>query len=283
MAHRFEQFRIDSTDGIRHYRIRVALPETPLPEQGFPAIYLLDGNAALMETDAALLAKLAHAKQPMALVYVGYDNDLRIDADARAFDYTPRRPGGDEAQVDAIGNRRNGGADAFLDLLETDIFPKAESLAKLDPRRRTLWGHSYGGLFVLHARFTRPRLFAGYVAVDPSLWWADGQLLKEEAAFEQASPEPSPTLTIMVGEGGGRDAAPSSNPPTPPARDAQAVAAMRKARAGAPADAAAKMVERLDRHGTAVRYRTLPGQSHGETLGGSLRLLLGELAEGRAP
>lgn len=269
---RFDEFRADSADGRRHYRVRLALPERPAPAAGFAAVYLLDGNAALMEIDAALLGELAKAAQPPVLVFVEYDNDLRIDADARAYDYTPRRPGGEEAQRDALGGRRNGGADAFLDLFEKTILPKAESIARLDPHRRTLWGHSYGGVFVLHALFARSRLFSGYAAADPSLWWGDGQLLKEEAKVPSWH-EPAPHLWLWVGEGGERA------PAAPPGRDHAAVEAMRRARAGVPPDAAARLAERLRRHGLDVRFETLAGQSHGQTLGSSLRRLLRALAQ----
>lgn len=277
---RFEQFRADSSDGQRRYRIRLALPDAPAPPAGFPAVYLLDGNAALMETDAALLGMLKQAAQPIALVFVGYDNDLRIDADARAYDYTPRRPGGDEAQRDALGGRRNGGADAFLDLLESTIVPKAESMARLDPERRTLWGHSYGGVFVLHALFARPRTFSAYAAADPSLWWGDGQLLKEEAGVGSWS-SPPPRLWLWVGAGGERTPAPP--PSSSPQRDPAAVEAMRRARGNVPPDATLRMAERLRKRGLDVRFETLAGQSHGQTLGSSLHHLLRALAQAPAP
>lgn len=273
---RFDEFRADSADGRRHYRVRLALPDRPPPPAGFAAVYLLDGNAALMETDAALLGELAKAAQPPVLVFVGYDNDLRIDADARAFDYTPRRPGGEDAQRDALGGRRNGGADAFLDLLERTIVPKAESIARLDPRRRTLWGHSYGGVFVLHTLFTQPGSFSGYAAADPSLWWGDGQLLKE-ATRVSSWPKPPPRLWLWVGEGGERTAA-----SPPPGRDPASVEAMRRARAGVPPDAAPRMAGRLRSQGLDVRFETLAGQSHGQTLGTSLHRLLHALAQSPA-
>ena len=269
---RFDEFRVPSADGERRYRVRLALPDRPAPPAGFASVYLLDGNAALMETDAALLGELAGSAQPPALVFVGYDNDLRIDADARAYDYTPRRPGDAAAQRDALGGRRNGGADAFLDLLERTLVPKVESIARLDPRRRTLWGHSYGGVFVLHTLFERHGVFSGYAAADPSLWWGEGQLLNEEAAVS-TWPQPAPRLWLWVGEGGEKPTASA-----PPGRDPASVEAMRRARASVPPDAAARMAERLARQGLDVRFETLAGQSHGQTLGTSLHRLLRSLA-----
>ncbi|GAA5068997.1 alpha/beta hydrolase [Lysobacter panacisoli] len=270
-GYRFEQLRIDSTDGQRHYRVRVAVPTRDAPGQGFPVAYLLDGNAALMEVDAALLARLADAPRPPVIAFIGYDNDLRIDPDNRAFDYTPRRPGGDDAQRDPIGERRNGGADAFLGLIQQTIAPRVEAMAKVDPHARALWGHSYGGVFVLHALFTRPDAFDVYAAADPSLWWGSGYLLKEEASMKAGA---RPNVRLWVGEGAQAD---DARRPLP-GRDPAAVQAMREARASVPPDATAQLAQRLRERGLPVALTTLPGMSHGQTLGASLPLLLEEIA-----
>lgn len=275
---RFEQFRLDSADGQRRYRIRVASPQSAAPAQGFASAWLLDGNAALMETSVELLSELAQTHRPPVIVYIGYDNDLRIDADARAFDYTPRRPGGDEAQQDFAPGRRNGGADAFLDLIERDVAPKVSTLAKLDPSQRTLWGHSYGGVFVLHALFTRPWMFSMYAAADPSLWWGGGHLLHAEASAV-ALPAPPPRVRLWVGQSVDRradDGHRTDIAVPPPGRNPALIDAIRKARTSVPPDAAAQMSERLRERGMDVEFEILPGFSHGQTLGESLhRLLIG--------
>ena len=216
-GYRFERFVLDSNDGQRHYRIQVAVPDVPAPAGGFPVAYLLDGNAALVETGAAQLEALSKSPRPPLVAFIGYDNDLRIDADSRAYDYTPRRDGGEAAQLDVIPGRRNGGADAFLDLLQQQVVPRVEAMAPVDGGRRALWGHSYGGVLVLHALFTRPDAFSTFAAADPSLWWGRGRLLEEEQAAAPW-PAPAPTLLLWVGEG-----APDRHPP-PPGRNPAALA-----------------------------------------------------------
>lgn len=52
-----------------------------------------------------------------------------------------------------------------------------------------LAGHSFGGLFALHALVTRPTAFARYAAASPSLWWGQGVLLREVDRFV-ATPSP---------------------------------------------------------------------------------------------
>ena len=261
-GYRFERFVLDSNDGQRHYRIQVAVPDVPAPAGGFPVAYLLDGNAALMETGAAQLEALSKSARPPLVAFIGYDNDLRIDADSRAYDYTPRRAGGEAAQPDVIPGRRNGGADAFLDLLQQQIVPRVEAMAPVDGGRRALWGHSYGGVLVLHALFTRPDAFSTYTAADPSLWWGQGWLLEEERSAA-ALPSPAPRLLWWLGEG-----APERHPP-PPGRDPAAVAAMAQARRSVPPDAAARMAERLRQRGLAVTFTPLPGLGHGRDAAGA--------------
>jgi predicted alpha/beta superfamily hydrolase len=49
-----------------------------------------------------------------------------------------------------------------------------------------IFGHSLGGLAVLHALFTRPAVYAAFLAIDPSIWWNDRVLLQAEAGFTRA-------------------------------------------------------------------------------------------------
>lgn len=270
-GYRFATLRLSSADGERHYRLRVALPTGPAPAGGHPVAWLLDGNAALMDVGAATLSELARRPAAPVIVFVAHDNDLRIDGAARAFDYTPRRPGGDEAQRDPLGSRRNGGADAFLDLITTQAMPQVAALAPVDPARQALWGHSYGGVFVLHVLFTRPQAFADYGAADPSLWWGDGQLAREEAAAAAWSARTR--LRLWLGAGAGERQPPAG-------RDAARLEIMQRARQSAPPDAAPALAARLRHRGLAVEVLDLPGLSHGQTLGASLPPFLFGLTQG---
>lgn len=89
-AYAFERFTVTSDDGSRSWRVHVAVPKSPVPAAGWPTFWMLDGNAALIEFDDALLDELAAQPEPHALVFIGYDNDLRIDSPQRNRDYTPQ-------------------------------------------------------------------------------------------------------------------------------------------------------------------------------------------------
>ncbi|WP_245801385.1 alpha/beta hydrolase [Pollutimonas bauzanensis] len=165
-----QQIVLPRGDGRRALRLYLAYPQGAAPAQGWPVLYMLDGNAAFQALAAAGRGDLARRA---VLVGIGYDVEARLDGDARAWDYTPRLPGaGDDGTPDPrAAQRRNGGADALLDLIELRIKPLVRAAAPVDDTRQTLYGHSYGGLFVLHALRARPGAFQRYVAASPSLWW----------------------------------------------------------------------------------------------------------------
>lgn len=162
--YQFEQHVLASSDGQRQYRITLAKPKAAMPEQGYPVLYALDGNAALAALDDSVLAGMTGGDWPV-VVAIGYDTDLYFDPQARSFDYTftPLQPPED--------GRVYGGAEPFWQLIESRVKPLVQSRVQINLARQTLWGHSFGGLFVLHVLFNHPDSYQGYVAADPSLWW----------------------------------------------------------------------------------------------------------------
>ncbi len=188
--YQFEQHALSSADGQRHYRITLARPKAVMPERGYPVLYVLDGNAALAALDDSVLAGMAGGDWPV-VVAIGYDTDLYFDPPARSFDYTFT-----PLQSPADG-RAYGGAEPFWRLIEDRVKPLVQSRVQLDLARQTLWGHSFGGLFVLHVLFNHPDSYQGYVAADPSLWWQDGQVLEHEKAAAQRLDNATARLAIQ--------------------------------------------------------------------------------------
>jgi uncharacterized protein len=251
--YRFERLSLTSEDGARVYCIWVATPRKAAPPSGRPVAWLLDGDAALARIDEALLARL-DAGDPPVIVTIGYEGDRQFDVLARAFDYTPRTSG-DVAAVDPAG-RPGGGADAFLTLLHDRIGPEVARRVAVDPRRSLIWGHSYGGLCVLHAALTRPDAYHAFVAASPSLWWGYGAVLKEAPPFLARPSRPDMTLTLLVGEdeAKGRSSRPHVHPMW----------------TSVPAGATRDLATQLTGAGVDVRYGQMPGQGHGGMLAASL-------------
>ena len=246
--YQFSDLRFNSADGQRHYRIRIVQPRIAPPPTGYPVVYLLDGNAVLMELNASLLARLAAQKQPPVLVLLSYDNDLRIDAKGRSHDYTPA----------------NNGADAFLKLIENQVKPAVAAKVAINSQRQTLWGHSYGGLFVLHTLLTQPAAFQNYVAVEPSLWWGKGFILQEAQRVIERHPVISAHLWLWTGGGEKMRSAPPNIKQQP-----------------LPADAAQRLAERLATlNGLKVDFREWPGLDHGGMFNAAIAPALDKVAAG---
>lgn len=269
--YRFERLGLRSADGRRGYRVVVCIPRQAAPAAGYPAIVLLDGNAALAAIDEAQLQGL-QAGTPPVIVAIGYDTTLRFDVTARAYDYTPPIPPG-QLDDEAARGRQGGGADVFAALIEERILPQVRSLVPLDDTRLALWGHSYGGLFVLHTLFTRPGRFSRYIAASPSLWWQQGVILEEERRFTGA---PGAQLWVMVGEAEQRQRRNTG------AGDAGVQSAL-AARAALPPQALPELLARLcTQHGLPVQWRSFAGLAHGPMLPASLAPAL-RIAAGLPP
>lgn len=137
-------------------------------------IYILDAEKHF--ASAAASAAFFEASRISSLgpaVVVG------IVSTDRTRDFTPtasnaRRDGSIDEKAALLG----GGADKFLEFLTTELCDAAEKRLPAGTRvvRRMLIGHSYGGLFTLHALLTHPERFDAYAALDPSLWWDQGKL-----------------------------------------------------------------------------------------------------------
>ncbi|CAM5206576.1 hypothetical protein ARD30_13965 [Bosea thiooxidans] len=162
----------EAADGAR-YRLLISVPDGPAPMRGFPTLLLVDGDALFATAaSAARLQALrpeATGVGPAVVIGIGYPSEKPFDAERRQRDLLPVPDG----------------ADRFLEMIVGELLPAIGRIAPLDPARRTLIGHSYGGLFALHALFTRPDLFEAHVAGSPSIWWQDRAILAQEAAFRR--------------------------------------------------------------------------------------------------
>lgn len=177
--------RLVTSRTMGDYRVRVAVPATPPPAEGYPVVYVLDGDD-YFEPGVALASHLVQtsrgAMTPGIIVGVGYPEDSR-----RSYDYLPaspvsadveRRPDGRPIIDDVYG-----GADGFLDFLDKELKPLIQANYRIDRQRQTLYGHSYGGLLAVHALFTRPDMFQTYLLSSPSLGWNGRYVLTEEPGF----------------------------------------------------------------------------------------------------
>jgi len=190
------------------YTIQVSIPLWPAPKGDYPVIYMLDGelyfSGAAIESDAL-------ADKGAVVVGIGHDTFNSKAVTLRYAGGKPGRPMNGDASIDAFNILRNrdfrwpakpehrappvveavigpedGHLDAFLQVIEKEIKPKIEALVPIDRANQALFGHSLGGLAVVHALFTEPTAFRTFIAASPALWYDGGAVLDGEKHFADA-------------------------------------------------------------------------------------------------
>lgn len=165
-----------SADQLRTYKVWLAVPKAK-KNQAKAVLYMLDGNAVMDRLKEPMLQKLAADDAPV-LVAIGYDTPLPFLSNARSVDYTPNRGDGKIEPDPRSPERMSGGSQAFRDFVTGPLAAWVNQEAKIDAQRMGLWGHSYGGLFVLDSLLNSD-YFTHYFAASPSLAWADQRMLNQ--------------------------------------------------------------------------------------------------------
>lgn len=126
----------------------------------------------------------------------------QVDA-LRTRDFTPvvdKKVEEDVEQRQGQQRVRTGGAVKFLEFIKTELIPVIEAEIRAGPTDRILAGHSYGGLFVLYALFHQSKLFKGYVAGSPCLWYGDKVIFGYESQFARTHKPLRKKLHLKVGD-----------------------------------------------------------------------------------
>ncbi|RAH69820.1 alpha/beta hydrolase [Aspergillus aculeatinus CBS 121060] len=202
-----KQFYLENARGEKHL-IQISWPlhwtdEQPPADSGpLPILYIVDGNALfLTATEAAWRrAVMSDFTGGGLIVAIGYPltgTGNVYDFARRSRDLTP--PASDPAVPG------HGGADEFLTFVTDTVRPAVRAaFPRVTCARDALYGHSYGGLFALHALFTRPDAFDCYLASSPSIWWNGRWILEEARGFlDEERPSDGervpPALMMFVG------------------------------------------------------------------------------------
>ena len=133
----------------------------------YPVLYLLDGDSHFHHA-SGIVSFLADSERIPKMLVVAIPNTNR------PRDLTPPS----QAELDVRFFPTRGGADAFLRFLSEELAPWVERNYRTRPYR-ILVGHSFGGLFAIHALTTRPEAFNAYIVIDPSLHWNNQALVSQ--------------------------------------------------------------------------------------------------------
>jgi len=141
----------------------------------------------------------------LIVVGIGYPVGHFFDAsEFRATDLTPTFvPNYEEISVrespDWPVPDGNGRAPQFLRFLREELVPLIEEEYRTVPDDRALYGHSYGGLFALHALLQGERAFQRFIIGSPSLWWDDRVSFEHEAAYAAVNDSLPARVFLSVG------------------------------------------------------------------------------------
>jgi predicted alpha/beta superfamily hydrolase len=173
---------------------RIILVRTPAEyatnKASYPVLYMTDGDAHIGHTASTIEFLTRNGRIPEMIV-VGVTNT------DRTRDLTPAK----STIKNAAGEVQfptAGGADNFLKFFETELIPHIQKEYRVQPYR-ILAGHSFGGLFAIHAMMAKPGLFHSYVAVSPSLQWENAEAFKRAEEFLKNQKELKVTLYTSLG------------------------------------------------------------------------------------
>lgn len=192
------QFQIKSKNTGHDYLIQIYKPPVAPPQHGYPVLYILDGNATfpsavnIAQSIGAGSTKLG--LDPLMIVAVGYPQQKTFDVQKRAYDYTPKP----SSEFQAQGKYKYGGADQFIAFLNNELKPEIAQQFPINSQQQSIYGHSFGGLFVLYHFFQKPDAFQRYFAASPSLWFDQGMLFQQLKHWQSQKPN-HPLLITTVG------------------------------------------------------------------------------------
>ena len=173
---------------------RIILVRTPAEyatnKASYPVLYMTDGDGHMGHTASTIEFLTRNGRIPEMIV-VGVTNT------DRTRDLTPAK----STNKNAAGELQfptAGGANNFLKFFETELIPHIEKEYRVHPYR-ILAGHSFGGLFAIHAMISNPGLFNSYIAVSPSLQWENAEAFKRAEEFLKNQKELKVTLYTSLG------------------------------------------------------------------------------------
>ncbi|MBP3952499.1 alpha/beta hydrolase [Bacillus suaedae] len=207
-----EQFKLAGTSQFNmvskkdiEYRVFISVPTIEPPSEGFPVIYLLDGNAVFGTVVEAIRIQSRKPEKtgisPAIIVGIGYPVDEPF-FEQRFFDYTLG-----PAEIDILLKNEqtsipaHGGAKQFLDFIEQELKPIIKQNYPINLNKQTLFGHSLGGLFVLYTMFSRSSSFQTYISGSPSLHWNKTLLLEVEKSFVISVQQQKIDQELLIGVG----------------------------------------------------------------------------------
>ena len=183
-----ETFTLQSKALGETRRINVYLPPgyVESADQRLPVLYMPDGGLAEDFLHVAGLVQVSVGNGTMRpFVLVGIENTER------------RRDlsGPTQNEEDKKIAPRVGGSAMFRKFLRDELMPDVSARYRTTDEAAIV-GESLAGFFVIETFLLEPDLFDSYIAIDPSLWWNSGALVKSAAERLRAQSKSDKALWI---------------------------------------------------------------------------------------
>ncbi|HEX7706855.1 MAG TPA: alpha/beta hydrolase-fold protein [Thermoanaerobaculia bacterium] len=151
-----------------------------------PVLYMLDGGMAEDFLHVAGLVQVSVGNGTMRpFLLVGIENT------ERRRDLTGPTKNAEDRKIAP----RVGGSEAFRRFIRDELIPEIDARYRTTPERAIV-GESLAGLFVVETFLLEPELFGSYIAIDPSLWWNNEELMKGAAERLNEGPRPETVLYL---------------------------------------------------------------------------------------
>lgn len=185
-------FDITSTETGTTYSMTVFYPGNEMPTTPVPVIYVLDGFW-WGDMAGGLVSDLSEeGKIPKCLMV-----SLDYKDGKGPYSRTP------DLVYPGEGTDGNAAGQKFFKFLKNELVPKIESEYTCDTTKRTLFGHSLGGLFVLYSLLDNPThpLFTKCIAASASIGMGvNNYVFEKEIEVANAHSDLNVTLYIGIGK-----------------------------------------------------------------------------------
>jgi predicted alpha/beta superfamily hydrolase len=160
----------------------------------YPSWYFTDGNRSfpIIANIASIFEIPVPSEPELIIISIAYKIKDMADWGAwRTRDLTPTNvPSIDSSWAKTLTGMtgrqfevKSGGAEKFLECIEKEVIPFAESNYRVSKADRGIGGYSYGGLFSLYVLFKHAELFSIYYAGSPSISYDKGILFNLEKEY----------------------------------------------------------------------------------------------------
>lgn len=181
---------IKNTESGDQYELYIKLPDSYDKEKDtqYPVLYFTD---AVWHIEL-LSASTAFLMENVILVGISWQTDLQDERPyvSRFRDYTVIKSSNAEHQK----KYQFGQANKHLDFIRNDVIPFVESRYTTNPKDRSYFGYSAGGLFGAYTLMAKPDTFKNYILGSPSLQ-GDIPYLETLKASEQGSEKANVFIT----------------------------------------------------------------------------------------